>query len=133
MVAHMCSLLCFKNHAFYPLYENASFSWPKMDQGKEDEEDEEESLDLPSEPDDDSLQTQEDDEPIDRTKKLPSNESHKISLWSITNRFSDAENFLEAITEIAGTANTTKMVKIISFGPILTPHLRLLALTIAEK
>ncbi|KAM3178292.1 hypothetical protein ACTXT7_002876 [Hymenolepis weldensis] len=81
----------------------------KSDTEAEANEDEEASLRSESETEDDSWQTYVDDEEVDRPRKLPFDEFRKESVWSVTNRFSDAQNFLDAMSEISGTAKTKKM------------------------
>ncbi|VDL35679.1 unnamed protein product, partial [Hymenolepis diminuta] len=80
----------------------------KSDTEAEANEDEEVSVRSESETEDDSWQTYVDEE-VDRPRKLPFDEFRKESVWSVTNRFSDAQNFLDAMSEISGTPKTKKM------------------------
>lgn len=50
------------------------------------------------------------EEVIDLPRTLPLDESRKESIWSVTNKFSDAQNYLDAMTEMSGTEKVKKMV-----------------------
>ncbi|KAL5111333.1 ATP-dependent translocase ABCB1 [Taenia crassiceps] len=49
------------------------------------------------------------DEMIDRPRRLSRDELRKPSVWTLSQRWSDAETILEALTEMSGTEKTSKM------------------------
>nr|CDS29073.1 multidrug resistance protein 1 [Hymenolepis microstoma] len=81
----------------------------KSGTGPEAMEEEEASMLSESDTEDNSCPTDADDEAYGHHYKFSSDELRKKSIWSVTNRFSDAQNYLDAMTEISGSAKTKKM------------------------